>query len=297
MSTDEKNAAAPSPDPFANQNPPFSLPENVELREGVVYGRGGGRDLLCNLFLPRPPRKKPMAAMVYIHGGGWRNGGPAAFRRQAAYFAGKHGVIGMCVTYRLSDEAIYPAAVEDCKCAVRFLRAHAAELGVDPRRIGAAGGSAGGHLAGMLAAASHLAHLEGQGGWAGESSAIQAACLFNPALDMRDFPHFQDNPQNSVFVFLGGSPADLPAVFDEASPLTHVGPQTPPCLVLHGTADPTVPFTHARKFVDKMKAHGRKCELFAAEGAQHGFFNRPPWYEPTLRAMEAFLAEHLPLAG
>ncbi len=132
------------------RNPRFTLPDNVDMRLDVVYGHGGERDLHADLFLPNDT-EEPVPAIVYIHGGGWRNGTKAGHDRLAALLAGR-GIAGICIEYRLSGEAIFPAAVHDCKCAVRWVRANARELNIDPAKIAAAGGSAGGHLTGMLAA-------------------------------------------------------------------------------------------------------------------------------------------------
>ena len=106
---------------FPDWGPPLVMPEGVRFRRGVTYGTGGGRELTADLFLPpegsfAPPRP----AMLYIYGGGWQGGNTAQFYRQAARLAAK-GVVGVCNWYRLSGEAKFPAAVEDCKCAVRWM--------------------------------------------------------------------------------------------------------------------------------------------------------------------------------
>src|SRR5262245_30064586 len=118
------------------QDPPFVLPDNVELKRDAVYGKGGGRELKLNLFLPRAGTgTRP--AVVFIHGGGWSGGNRSQFYRQAAYLASKRGYLGACIEYRLSGEAKFPAAVEDAKCAVRWLRDNAKTYRVDPDRIAA----------------------------------------------------------------------------------------------------------------------------------------------------------------
>ena len=126
------------------QDPPFQQPDTVQVKRDIVYGKGGGRDLKLDLFLPKQG-EEPRPGIVFVHGGGWQGGSRAAFQRQAAYLAGK-GYVGACIEYRLSGEATFPAAIEDCKCAVRWLRANAGTYKVDPERIAACGGSAGGHL-------------------------------------------------------------------------------------------------------------------------------------------------------
>jgi acetyl esterase/lipase len=273
----------------AKQDPPFRAPDNVEIRRDVVYGKGGPRDRKLDLFLPKGgDGLRP--AVVFIHGGGWQGGNRGAFQRQAAYLAGK-GYVGACIEYRLSGEATFPAAVEDCKCAVRWLRANAKELRVDPERIAAAGGSAGGHLASLVGVSGAVKELEGSGGHADQSSAVALVVAFNGVFDMESAGR-GGAAGGPVGRFLGGTIAEKPKEYKLASPMAHVGKGSPPHLFLHGTADTTVPIDQSRKMMKALKDSGVKAEIYEADGAGHGFFNRPPHYEPTLRRMEAFLDEH-----
>jgi len=258
------------------------------MKTDIVYGKGGGRDLLLDLFSPKESGSD-RPAIVYIHGGGWRGGNRSQFYRQAAHLAAK-GVVGACVEYRLSGEATFPAAVHDVKCAVRWLRANADDVGVDPDRVGAAGGSAGGHLAAMLASTPHIAELEGEGGHPGHSSAVQLLVPFNPATDMRSFEH-RSGGSNAVTDFLGGSPEDAPDAYDLASPIHHITADHPPTLLFHGTGDTTVPFSHSSEYEARLEQLRVRVELFAAEGAPHGFFNSSPHFETTLQRMEEFVLE------
>jgi len=271
------------------------VPENVEAINKVIYGKGGGRDLGLVLFLPKDD--KPLhPGIVFIHGGGWTGGLPAHFSRQAAYLAGK-GYVGACVEYRLSGEAKFPAAVEDVKCAVRWMRANAEKYKIDPKRIASVGGSAGGHLASILGVMDKADGLEGDGGHAEYSSKTNAVVAFNGAFDfMMLQAHMQNiSEQRSQPTaperFIGGTLKDLPEKFKQASPMTYVDETDAPHLFLHGTADGTVPI---RQSVDMMKALekvGVRAELYAAEGESHGFFNKGPQYEKTLKRMEKFLNE------
>jgi acetyl esterase/lipase len=278
--------AAPAP----AQDPPFKLPENVELRADVVYGKGGGRDLKLDLFLPKAA-PSPRPGIVFIHGGGWSGGNRHAFYRQAAYLASKRGYVGACIEYRLSGEAKFPAAVEDAKCAVRWLRANAQKYGVDPNRIAAAGGSAGGHLVAMLAVTDKAAGLEGTGGNAGFSSRVNLAIVFNGPTDLTALAG-RAQTANPVSSFLGALPSEKPELYRQAAPVTYVDKQAPPFLFLHGTADMTVPIEQAKLLQRKLREAGVQAELFESPGATHGYFNRPPFFEPTLQRMEAFLVEH-----
>jgi acetyl esterase/lipase len=280
-------AEAPAQD---RQQPPFRLPDNVEMKKEVVYGKGGGRDLKLDLFLPRENAGTPRPGIVFVHGGAWQGGNRGAFARQAAYLAGK-GYVGACIEYRLSGEATFPAAIEDCKAAVRWLRANAKTYHLDPDRIAACGGSAGGHLVALLGVSDKVKELEGVGGNAGISSRVNLVIAFNGVFDLTKVAR-NAQAAGPVARFLGGTAADKPEVYRQASPITHLTSDAPPFLFLHGTADKTVPIEQSRAMLAKLRQAGVKAELYEAEGAGHGFFNRPPHYEPTLKRMEAFLDEH-----
>lgn len=255
----------------------FSLPEGVDWRRDIIYSRVGERELKADLFLPSHG-EGPWPAVVYFHGGAWRSGSRAAFRRQAAHLAAK-GIAGLCVEYRLSGEAKWPAAYEDAKAAVRYLRDNARAIRVDPDRIGAAGGSAGGQLAALLGT--------------NPESGVAAVAVFNPALDLIALAADEDRGAPSVTAYLGSSYAASPANWIAASPARHVTPKSAKFLFLHGTHDETVPYQQSVRMRDELKAAGVTAELFTAEGAGHGFFNRDPWFQPTLDRMEQFFVEHL----
>ena len=257
-------------------NPPFQLPDGVEMKKDVVYARPGGRDLHLDLFLPKTGTG-PFPAVVYIHGGGFSKGNKLAFCRQAAYMA-TQGFVGASIEYRLSGEAKYPAALDDSRAAVGWLRAHAREYRVSPDRIGAAGGSAGGHLVAML-------------GTTGQSG-VKAVAAFNPAVDLVSIGKTNPTDENLV-KFLGCSYTDNPKLWAEATPLTHVSKDSAAFLFLHGTADTTVPYQQSVDMMNKLKAAGVSAAIFPAEGAKHGFFQSPPFFEPAMLRMEAFFRDKL----
>lgn len=269
------------------QIPNVQIPDNVERRSDVVYCRGGARDLTLDLFLPKT-RAPRVPGVIFIHGGGWRGGTRGQFHRQAAHVASTLGYVGATIEYRLSGEAKFPAAVEDAKCAVRWLRANASTFGVDPNRIAAAGGSAGGHLAAMLGVTDQAAGLEGHGGYADFSSRVNAVVAFNGVFDLT---RARQTPAGSEAAggFLGGSSAEQPDLYKKASPVAHVDRASAPFLLLHGTADTTVSIEQSRMMLKQLTDAGVKAEIDETEGAAHGFFNNPPHYQPTLERMVAFL--------
>jgi len=264
------------------------MPSQPISPQEVVYGTGGGRDLHLDLFLPDASTRNG-AGIVFMHGGGWSGGTRTQYHPQSRHFAEK-GYVCACIEYRFSGEAIFPAAIEDSKCAVRWMRAKAEQFGLDEERICVSGGSAGGHLAAMVAL-TDVGAFEGEGGWANHSSAANLAVLFNPACD---FTRMVDGSfaVDALEQFVGSSFAEAPERFAEASPITYVSASAPPTLALHGTADVTVPFDDSENLVARLWECGAEAELFTADGAPHGFFNTEPWYTPTVEAMESFLKEH-----
>lgn len=269
----------------AGQRPALPPPEGVALRRGVVYGQGSGRPLTLDLFFPEDT-PAPRPGILFFHGGGWSSGSPAQFYRQCGSLAAR-GIVCASVGYRLTGEARYPAAVEDAKCAVRWLRAHASELGVDPEQIGCAGASSGGHLAALLAVTPDLPRFEGNGGWHEYSSRVCLAVLFNPVLDLSSLA--ADTSAEWLSDFLGFSIAAEPDQYREASPLTYAGAATAPCLILHGTADQAVPYEQAERFRDVLVRAGVPVELVGFPGLGHAFFNRSPYYEQSYERMESWL--------
>ncbi len=279
----ERRASRPA------EQPPFALPPGVQVEPDLVYARYGQRVLKLVLYRPGTG-SGPFPGIVFIHGGGWSRGTRDAFRRQAAHLAGR-GYVGATIEYRLSGEATFPAAVHDAKTAVRWMRAHAKQYRIDPRRIAAVGGSAGGHLASMLGTTAGVRDLEGDGGNSELSSAVQAVVGFNPALDLT--AKFAGSATRASHAFLGGTQDEKAALYRHASPVAHAGKASAPHLLLHGSADVTVPYQQSLDMKKKLEAARVRVELFTADGAAHGFFNAPPYYQPTLERMERFLDQVL----
>ncbi len=273
----------------AKGRPDPKLPPGVEMKRDIVYGQGGGHDLTLDLFLPKGGTT-PRPGIVFIHGGGWKGGTRRQFHRQAAYLAGK-GYVGACITYRLSGEAKFPAALEDCKCAVRWMRHNAKTYQIDPKRIAACGGSAGGHLASMVGVTDKSHGFEGRGGHTGQSSAVQLVVDFNGVSDLEDLGK-RAKLGNSMEKFLGAAYAQDPKLYAKASPIRYINAKSPPMLFLHGTADTTVPFEQSLRMMKELQGLGIDAALYEAKGAKHAFFNRPPHFTPTLKRMEVFLDKH-----
>ena len=249
-----------------NNAPPSG---DFTYRPAVPFAKRGEIELKADLYLPKGAG--PFPAVVYIHGGGWSGGDRTQLRRQAAYLAAR-GIAGMAIDYRLSGQAPYPAALEDCLEAVRWLRNK-----INPTRIAAAGSSAGGHLASLLG-------LTATG--AGRLAAVVA---LNPVLDLPGM----GGRAEMVAKFLGAPCEEKPALCREASPLYRIHSAAPPFFIAHGTADQTVPYSQATAMAEKLKAAGIAVELFTGEGAPHTFWGNPRWSAQVMRSMEEFLAQRL----
>ena len=266
------------------------LPASVELIRDVVFASPGGHKLRLDLFLPRSS-EQPAPAVVYVAGGGWRQVNKEQFWRHAAHMATK-GFVGATVEHRLSSDATFPAAYEDVKTAVRWLRANADRYGIDVDRIGAAGGSSGGVLMGMLGTMAHMPDVEGDGGNPEYSSQVRAIAAFSPEMDLVSRGK-ADHRVGNIARFLGKTYEEDPQLWAKASPLTHAGADSAPLLIVHGTMDARAPHQNSVGMREKLKAAGVEAELFTGGGAGHGFAMSPPWYEDTLRTMEVFFTRIL----
>lgn len=215
-------------------------------------------------------------AAVFFFGGGWRTGSPGQFERQAKALRDR-GMVGIVADYRVSSRhGTRPwHAVEDAHDALRWVASHAAELGIDPERIAAAGGSAGGHLA---AATASLADPE-----VPDEAPVRpnALILFNPAVVLADVEGVFDAPEQLA--------ARLERPLESMSPYHHLAAGHPPTLVLHGIADAVVPADTAVAYCERIASLAGDCEIVLYGGAPHGFFNRAPHFERTLGQMMRFL--------
>ena len=250
----------------------------------VVYKEASGDKLQLHIYAPADTKPGDnRTAIVFFFGGGWATWNPAQFEPFARHFAGL-GCVAICADYRVSSRhKTAPAdAVRDAKSAVRYVREHAREWGADPNRIVAAGGSAGGHLAACTAA---VPGFLDEPGAKDVDAAPNALVLFNPVLD------------TSAAGFGGAKRGDD---LKPISPQHHVREKLPPALVLHGTADTTVPFKQVEAFAKAMKDAGNVCEVEAFEGRGHGFFNHPDFrkgakpddYEACVKRATRFLEDH-----
>ena len=226
--------------------------------------------MLMDVFIPKNRNTTPTAAVLWIHGGGWEHGDKSG--NSGAQFLANAGFVTASLTYRLSAEAPFPAQIEDAKCAIRYLRANAAKYGIDPDRIGAAGSSAGGHLAELIATADQNAALEGNGGWPNVSSKVQAAVsYFGPSDLTASATQFPKETAEVIARFIGGTESEKPALYRKASPILYVSKSAPPLLLVHGESDADVPFEQSVLMFESYRRAGLPVEFIAVENAGHDF--------------------------
>jgi acetyl esterase/lipase len=262
-------AAAKRPSNYVGE-----LVKTIQPSRELVYKKINGRELRLHVFEPSGKAAGPRPCFVSYHGGGWTSGGPRSMFSFTEWVA-KHGMVGISVEYRRykagTDVTVFDC-VKDARSAMRYIRAHAAELGIDPDRIAANGASAGGHLA---AATALFTGVDETSDDRSVSCVPQALVLFSPVIDTSAE---------------GYGNKKIGERWKELSPADRVAKGVPPTLLFHGTGDTTTPFKGAEKFRLAMARAGNTIELVAVEGAIHTYmFKDAALYDETLRRMETFL--------
>ena len=277
--------------PLKREALPSEVPESVSAELDVTYGKTPEQELKLDLYRPKAGGDK-LPACVLVHGGGWVKGDKERFRPLAIALAAK-GYVVANIEYRLGPVAKYPAAVQDCSLAVRFVRANAARWGVDPQRIGAWGGSAGGHLVGLLAAAPKLERFL-TADLAGTSAAVQATCIMAGPTDLASDSFIASlrkaKEKSNTFQWMGRLYDDAPELYREASPITHFTKDTGPVLFLTGDQDN--PGRDAAA-LEKLKSLGVDTKQVVLKDAKHGCWLQRPWFEQCVDAVDAWFRAEL----
>ncbi len=269
-------AAEPFPDLPGAEPVPFKHVGDVELR--------------LQFFRPADwSAQDERPTIVFFFGGGWKSGNPSHFAAQAEYLA-TQGMVTCCAEYRVTSMHGSTAAnsVADAKSAIRFLRSHAGELGIDPDRIVAGGGSAGGHLA---AAVATLPGLDEEGEDLSTSCIPNALVLFDAAVDITAEGLGRDHDGEAHQEML----TRIGATEEELSPTSHVTAGLPPTIMFHGIADSVVPYAQVEVFQQRMEAAGNRCELVGYADKEHNFYSSSgsdrDSYRDTLRRTHLFLKD------
>ncbi|NIP22567.1 MAG: alpha/beta hydrolase fold domain-containing protein [Phycisphaerae bacterium] len=277
----------------------MQLPEGAKVERDIVYARVGERKLLLDLYLP-PKGPDLLPVIVWVHGGGWRGGSKGSGGRARGML--KKGYAVVDVGYRLSGEAIFPAQVEDCKAAVRWVRANAARYGLNPDRIGAWGSSAGGHLVAFLGTAGDVKEFDTNAN-AKYSSRVQAVCdWFGPTDFLQMDKHapegsrlVHDDPKSPESLLVGGPIQKEPyrSVAGKANPITYVTKDDPPFLIMHGDKDMLVPLHQSELLHKALKKVGVGATLCVVKGAGHGLGGGEVSSEELFEMATDFFDKHL----
>jgi len=272
--------------------------QSLIVENDIKYRTVDDRDL--KLDFARPDGKGPFPLVLCIHGGGWQLGDKKS-HRQTIQMLARNGYAAATVEYRLSTVAPFPAQIEDLKCALHFLRAHAEVYGIDSQHVGVLGDSAGGHLALLMALIGPKDGFESDCAAPGTSSQVQAAVNFYGPTDFRIW-HVDPSAEDIVIQAYGKGSDEVLADFvgtsdrsdermERVSPVAYVDSSDPPILSFHGTADPLVSSVQARTLHEELRKAGVVERLELLEGASHGWTG--PLKDKTTQLMLDFLAAHL----
>jgi acetyl esterase/lipase len=269
---------------------------DLDITTDIVYGTTDGQLLKLDFAKPTLCRDQIVPLVVYVHGGSWNSGDKSiAFLMNDARMFFQLGFAVASINYRLTPAYRFPAQVNDCKLAIRYLRQNAVSLGFDPDRIGVWGASAGGHLAAMMGLAGPVDGLEGPG-LESVSSRVKAVVEHYGPTDFTDAVSMvQITEMNLLIDFLGCDPRVCLDVARVASPVTYVSADDPPVLCMHGDKDTTVPYRQAELLAAKLKSVGNAGALIKVKNAGHIFIPSPVTAEisPTETMLEMLTVGHL----
>ena len=284
---------------FAEVPKDFQPPAGIKMEKDIAYIEGGDEAQKLDIYLPETPSDKPLPLIVHIHGGGWRAGSKFPCPVMGMVFKG-YAVAS--VEYRFSQKVKFPAQIQDCQAAIRWLRAHAKQYHFDTEHVGVIGGSAGGHLSALVGTSGGKKAFAPIGGNEDQSDRVQAVCdIFGPA----DFSTVvqqaaEDKNVKNIFAFntpgdpysgLIGTKLDDKPKADAVSPVHYVSKDTPPFLILHGTYDALVPLAQSEEMAAALKDKGVEVWLQKLPGSGHG---GPAFTKPqVLQLTQNFFDKHL----
>ena len=278
---------------------PLALPDGIKLERDISYIPGGDAAQKLDLYLPERAMEKPLPLIVHIHGGGWRAG--SKFPCPAAGMVLK-GYVVASVEYRFSQKAIFPAQIQDCQAAIRWLRAHSKQYNFDPEHVGVVGGSAGGHLSALVGTSGGRNVFPRVGGNEDQTDRVQAVCdIYGPsdftsvvqqaAEDKNVKNIFQFNTPTDPYSSLIGTKLDDKPKSEAVSPVHYVSKDNPPFLILHGTHDALVPLAQSEELAAALKEKDVEVSLQRLPGSGHG---GPAFGKPAIvQLMQNFFDKHL----
>lgn len=268
-----------------------NVPPGIKEIKNITYVRYGKRALQLDLYLPAANLQKQHPAIVFVHGGGWGSG----YRNNFAPFAiamAERGYVAATVSYRLSGEALYPAAIHDVKAAIRWLRGNAKKYGVNPDLIAVAGGSAGGQIASLTGVTVGLEKFDPQAKTSHISSNVQAIINIDGLSDFtsESARFHEDDPRknpSAAGAWFGGRYTEKAALWHEASPTFYVNKNMPPILFLISTQERfSVGY---KEMIEKMKPLGVPYQVIQLPETPHSFWLFDPWLQPSVEGVTQFL--------
>ena len=285
--------------PAADVQSAVALFQRVRTVPNVVYLRANSWEGKLDVYAQRtPPNSAPAPVVIFIHGGGWVQGTKESSVLQGVLPFVAMGYSVVNVEYRLANVSLAPAAIEDCRCALRWVFAHAKDYNFDTARLVVAGASAGGHLALTTGMVPTSAGLDRSCQTPDEPRVAAIVNFFGitDIADLLDGPGKKPFPESWPFTvqWLGNQPnrADIARI---SSPLTYVRPGVPPTISIHGDADPLVPYNHSVRLQEALQKAAVAHELVTVPGGGHGNFVPEQW-QRAYAAIERFLSEHVPAA-
>lgn len=270
---------------------PLSARAESRVDRDVLYGEPGGTPLRMDIYRPEGPGPHP--AVILIHGGGWIGGSKEGHQGTGMLLA-RSGCVACAIDYRLAPQFPYPAAFDDCQRAVRWIRAHAREYGVDRRRVGAMGDSAGGHLVGMLGCRETRDNSDRA--LARYSSRPEAVVSYYGAFELVRMWDIE-MAHRPLTAWLGGAPEGREALYGETSPVWLANPKACPHLIIHGSADTVNPEEQSHLYHQALRRQGVESTLLIIEGAGHGFPPGSAYARKAEAAMVEFFDRHLKRKG
>jgi acetyl esterase/lipase len=266
-----------------------SVPAEIIFERGIEYANPDDQHLQLDLARPKDSGAKLNPAVVCIHGGGFRAGTRDGYDKLCKTFA-EHGFVAVTITYRLAPKYQFPAAVHDCKAAVRWLRLNAPKYHIDTNRIGVTGSSAGGHLAQFLGVTGGVSEFEGDQNPGTSSKVACVVNVYGPSDFTKSYGKSVD-AHEVLPLWLGGNVEQARPLHIQASPLNWVTPDAAPTLLIHGTEDKYVAYEQAQWMHERLKSCGVEVELLTLEGAGHGF--KGPDAEKAEKALIEFFEKKL----
>ncbi len=264
-------AALAAQEPGRKEKPLPKVPDSIVVKRDVEYGKEGNQPLFLDVVRPKTASEGPRPVVVFIHGGGWSGGDKFDALSTLFIAADRHDYIGFAVNYRLSGETPWPAQINDCKTAIRWIRSQAATYHLDPDKIAVWGHSAGGHLAALLGTTGKIGAFDGTNGLPDGSSGVTCVVDWAGPADFLDssLAAMTTNRNSGLCKMLGGPLPEARDLACVASPVTHASSDAAPFLIMHGTKDDLVPIAQAEALAAALEKAHAPVTFVRLEGGGH----------------------------